>query len=275
MTTKAGKSQLGVQSVEVGLRVLSVLAKAYQPMMLRDLAKALGMPSAKVHRYLVSLAREGMVEQEGAGGRYGLGPLALSVGLAALNQLDVVQAGSAAAVDLRDRTDETVLLAIWGSAGPTIVRWEESRRPVAVNVRVGSVLGLLDSATGLVFAAFLPRHVTEEKLAEEMLEHGVDDVENQLAEIRACGMATVQGNQLSSINALSAPIFDHADHLVAALTILGPERRLSVSHDGVAAQQLLALSQQVSERLGHSVDRGHPLPFEQPSLGPNLRRCLP
>ncbi len=246
----AGKTQFGVQSVEIGLRVLAVLAQAYQPLMLRDIAKAVGMPPAKVHRYLVSLAREGMVEQDGAGARYGLGPLALTVGLAALHQLDVVQCGAGAVADLRDRTNQTAMLAIWGSAGPTIVRWEECRRPIAINVRVGSALSLLDSATGLVFAAFLPRHLTEEKLGEEMRDHNRDEVDKLLADVRSHGMSIVRGNQLASINAISAPVFDHTMSIVAALTILGPERCFDVNLDGVEVEVLRSTARQVSERLG-------------------------
>lgn len=245
-----GKTQFGVQSVEIGLRVLAVVAHAYQPLMLRDIAKAVGMPAAKVHRYLVSLAREGMVEQDGAGRRYGLGPLALTVGLAALHQLDVVQCAANAVGELRDRTNQTAMLGIWGSAGPTIVRWEECRRPVAINVRVGSVLSLLDSATGLVFAAFLPRHLTEEKLGEEMRYHDRGEVEKLLAEVRSCGMSMVRGNQLASINAISAPVFDHTGNIAAALTLLGPERRFEVNWDSAEVEVLRSTAGQVSERLG-------------------------
>ncbi len=245
-----GKAQFGVQSVEIGLRVLAVLAQAQQPSMLRDIAKEMAMPAAKVHRYLVSLARAGMVEQEGSGGRYGLGPLALSIGLAALHQLDVMKISAAAIADLRDRTNQTAMLAIWGAGGPTIVRWEECRRPVAINVRVGSALTLLDSATGLVFAAYLPRHMTEDKLAEEMHDHNRSDVEKTLAEVRARGMAIVRGNQLASINAASAPVFDHTSHIVAALTILGPERRFKVNLQSAEVEALRATAAEVSERLG-------------------------
>lgn len=46
----SGASQPGVKSVQVGLRVLEALAAAYRPMMLSELAKAVAMPSAKVHR---------------------------------------------------------------------------------------------------------------------------------------------------------------------------------------------------------------------------------
>lgn len=250
-----GKTQFGVQSVEIGLRVLAVLAQEHQPLMLRDIARAMDMPAAKVHRYLVSLSREGMVEQEGSGGRYGLGPLALAVGLAALHQLDVVKIGAAAVADLRDRTDQTAMLAIWGAAGPTIVRWEECRRPVAINVRVGSALSLLDSATGLVFAAFLPRHLTEEKLAEELREHNRAEVDKTLAEVRSRGMAIARGNQLASINAASAPVFDHTQNIVAALTILGPERRFKLSANSTEVQALRAAAREVSQRLGYPQEK--------------------
>ena len=69
------KSQQGVQSVEVGLRLFKVLAAASAPLMLKDLAAAARMPPAKAHRYLVSLSRAGLVEQNSATGLYDLGPL--------------------------------------------------------------------------------------------------------------------------------------------------------------------------------------------------------
>ena len=247
---KAGKTQFGVQSVEIGLRIMTVLADAHKPMMLRDLAQGLDMPSAKVHRYLVSLGRAGMVEQDGAGGLYRLGPLALKVGLSALRQLDAYRVAGAAIAELRERTEQTALLAVWGATGPTVVRWEESHRPFAINLRMGSVLSLLDSATGLVFSAFLPRHWTEQPIAAEMDGRSPDEVEAALAQVRQQGMSLVRGNQLASINAMSAPVFDAGNNLAAALTILGPERRFKVDWNNAAAEELLAVSRQVSQRIG-------------------------
>lgn len=248
--TAAGRSQPGVKSVQVGLRVLAALAEAYRPMMLSELAKAAGMPSAKAHRYLASLCLAGMVEQEGPGGRYALGPLALAVGLSALHQLDHVRVAGEAVAALRDRTDQTGLVAVWGSAGPTIVRWEECRRPMAVNVRVGSVLRLLDSATGLVFAAYLPQHLTRRLLAPEMRGRDAAEVESRLAEVRTRGMARVRGQQMASINALSAPVFDRTGALVAVMTLLGTETHFDVAWDGALARALRDAAQAASARLG-------------------------
>lgn len=245
-----GKSKFGVQSVEIGLYVLEVLAQSYRPMMLRDLATRLRMPPAKVHRYLVSLIRAGMVEQDGAGGRYRLGPQALTVGLSALNQLDIMRITGDSIAELRDRIDHIVLMAIWGEAGPIVIRWEECRRPVAVNVRVGSFLQTLDSATGLVFAAYLPHHVTAPRIAEELGARTEDEVEKLLTDVRARGMSRVRGHQLASVNALSAPVFDHSGHIVAAITVLGPERIINVDWDGDIARELRNTAHRISTRLG-------------------------
>src|ERR1700691_3384611 len=69
----AARAQQGVQGVEIGLRIAYALANAPGPMALRDLAAATRLAPSKVHRYLVSLCRSGMVEQDGTNGRYDLG----------------------------------------------------------------------------------------------------------------------------------------------------------------------------------------------------------
>jgi hypothetical protein len=82
-------SRQGIQSIEVGVPLLRVLADHGAPMMLRDLAKAAGMPAAKAHRYLVSFVRTGLVIQDAnQSGRYDLGHFALDLGLASLARLD-------------------------------------------------------------------------------------------------------------------------------------------------------------------------------------------
>src|SRR5256885_17007304 len=56
---------------------------------------------------------------------------------------------------LREALQVTSFVAVMGNLGPTIVRFEEPGLPVTVNVRVGSVMSLLWSATGRAFFAFM------------------------------------------------------------------------------------------------------------------------
>jgi len=52
--TPMDKSRRGIQSIEIGGRLLTALVDEGGPMSLGDLARKAGMPSAKAHPYLVS-----------------------------------------------------------------------------------------------------------------------------------------------------------------------------------------------------------------------------
>ncbi|WP_367194776.1 helix-turn-helix domain-containing protein [Amorphus sp. 3PC139-8] len=87
------KQPRGIQSIEVGGRLLNALVAHAQPMTLKDLAAAADMAPAQAHGYLASYRRTGLVEQESASGHYQLGPLATRLATARL--LDVTKTLSA------------------------------------------------------------------------------------------------------------------------------------------------------------------------------------
>jgi len=258
------KSQRGIQSVEIGLRVAKILAEAPGALQLKELAARAGLSASKTHRYLVSLVRIGLVRQ--IDGRYDLGGMALDFGLAALARIDVVRMASPALASVRDQTGATTFLAVWGYNGPTIVRWEESSQPVTLNVRVGSIMPLLTSATGRLFAAFLPTEQTEAMLRAEtqnLRKRGarpsrrtLNDFRRLQNEIRSTGISPADGTQLASVSALSAPIFDIEGRMVAAITSLGPRGDFDCSTNGTAAQVLLKVTRELSTAMGYAAKRG-------------------
>jgi DNA-binding IclR family transcriptional regulator len=242
----------GVRSVEIGLRLVRLLAERAQPLALKDLAAGAAMPAAKAHRYLVSLIRAGLAEQDRESGRYRLGPLALDLGLAALRQLDVLKFGGEALADLRAAIDETVLLAIWGNKGPVVARWEESSHPVATNVRAGWVMPLVNSATGRCFAAYMPEAATAPLLEAEF---ALKPEERQryparLAEIRGHGLARVEGDLLRGVASVAAPVFGHGGGIVAVIAALGPQGAFDVDWEGANARAVKQAAARLSSRLG-------------------------
>ena len=68
----------GIQSVEVAARLLDAMAAADGPVPLKELADAAGMAASKAHRYIVSMCRTGMMEQDSATGMYNFGRAALA-----------------------------------------------------------------------------------------------------------------------------------------------------------------------------------------------------
>lgn len=145
-----------IQSVEVGFPLLAALVDAGRPLTLRDLAGAAGMTSAKAHPYLVSFTRVGLVQQDTVTGQYELGPFALQMGLVSLQRLDPVRVALPEVDKLQSEIGHTLGIAVLGSHGPTMIHITEASYPVHVNMRKGTVMSMLHTATGQVFAAWLP-----------------------------------------------------------------------------------------------------------------------
>src|SRR4051812_28635121 len=144
----------GVNSVEVAGLLLRALSEAAGSARLADLARATGMPSAKVHRYMVSLARAGLVEQDPGTSRYDLGPLALRAGIVALSRSDALKRAERVLESIVARIGETAAAAVWGSHGPTLVRLVEAHHELATSVPLGHVCPLTFSAVGRLYCAF-------------------------------------------------------------------------------------------------------------------------
>lgn len=262
MTPEPTKQRQGIQSIEVGARLLRALAANGRPMMLRDLAKNASMPAAKAHRYLVSFMRMGLVEQDANTGRYDLGGFSLELGLASLARLDPVRLAAPVLEDLCERIGETVALAMWGTHGATCVRWVEAGGPITVTLRTGVVLPLTTSATGRSFAAFYRSPYLKKQLDEE-IRAGAEaahttptafrrELDALLEEIRNHGISRASGSLTPGINGFSAPVFDHTGNMVASITSLGPIGNFDNEWDSPLAQSIKDAAATLSKRLGHN-----------------------
>ncbi|RQS70440.1 IclR family transcriptional regulator [Burkholderia sp. Bp8963] len=258
------KVRSGIQSIEVGFRLLDVLTSEPRAMMLRDLAQRAGMSPAKAHRYLVSFSRLGVVSQDPVSGRYELGGFALQMGLARLARVDGVKLARIALTELRDRLDQTVGIAVWGNQGPTIVHWMESSHPAKASLKLGDVMPLLGSATGLLFAAYLPPGKTAAMIERELADtrrsphHGGPrtraEVDAVLADVRTHQAARVEGMLLPTIHAFCMPVFDAVGELALAILALGHEGTFDIAWGGEIDTALRECAQKLSYELGYSPD---------------------
>jgi len=223
----------GIQSIEVGFRILDVIRRAGRPLPLKEIADACDLTVPNVHYYLVSFQKVGVVQQHADTGHYGLGPYALRLGLAALEQFDVFTTARPIMAEVAAITGHTVFLGVWGNKGPTIVyRVEGARSRPLLELRVGSVLPLLSSALGRNFLAHLPEASTRELLEQEMASAGSDgyggksytqkDVQAIRQEVLEHHLSRCRDALLPHFTSLSAPIFDMLGEMKAAITLMGP-----------------------------------------------------
>ncbi|MGD7324952.1 IclR family transcriptional regulator, partial [Ralstonia pseudosolanacearum] len=242
----AERAGTGIQSAEIALTVLSAMARTGGAHAVSELGRQLGMPRAKVHRYLVSLERMGFVEQDPASARYRLGTQALQVGLSALTDVDFVREGSLMLPKLAERLNESVFLSVWSERGPVIVRWEDGDKPVTINVRVGSVMPLLNSATGQACAAWMPETQIAPLIDREL--HGPGAARVGLTDWLNCrarwqavrheGVARITGTLVHGINSVAVPVLDAQGRLAGAITALGLSSVFDADEGGAPARLL-------------------------------------
>ncbi len=255
----AEKERRGIQSIEVGMSLLLALGRHGRPMALKDLSKAAEMPTGKAHPYLVSFAKVGFVVQDAATGYYWLGPTAIQLGLVSLQMLNPVREATPDAERLAEATGHSVALTAWGNHGPTVVRLVDPIYPLHVNLRTGTVMSLAGTATGRLFAAYLPRKLIEASMAEDYKRLGPDiatplkpeEVERQLAEIRDHGLSRSVGNPTPGVNSFAAPVFDYSGNIVLGITLMGSSGVFDPSWDGPQAVAAKSCAEAVSKRLGH------------------------
>jgi DNA-binding IclR family transcriptional regulator len=256
-----GEHQAGIDSIETGMRLLTALAERRRPQMLKTLAADAGMPPAKAHRYMVSFVRAGYVDREPESGLYRLGPTSLQLGLAALGGTDALELGTQTICGLRDELNQTMAMMVWGNLGATIVRIEEVSQPVTINSRPGTVLPLLASASGQVFAAFLPEQMIAPMLAAEVtanrkmddprLVTSMEKAKLIIADVRRRGIGKVTGETTPGIHALAVPVFDYRRQPVLALAAMGLGGRFDSRWNGAIAQRLKEAARMLSSRLGY------------------------
>lgn len=254
-----GRTSRGIQSVEVGGQLLKALARSGRRMALKDLARDADMTPAKAHPYLVSFGKLGLIEQDPVSGHYGLGQLAVQLGLISLQQVDPVRLAIAELPGLALAMGCTVSAAVWGGGagrgaegGPIIVRVEEGPQAVNVTMRHGTPASLRHTGTGKVFAAFMaPAQVQAALVAQGEPGAWADPAfQTELMRIRELGLSQVNQELISGISAMAVPVFDGFGRLALVIAAMGPSVLMNLDPDGPQAQSLKALGQQLSLRLG-------------------------
>jgi DNA-binding IclR family transcriptional regulator len=237
----------GVQSIEIGMHVVSALAQSSGPLSLKALSSLTQLSKSRVHRYLASFARTELVAQNPVSGLYDLGPLALRLGFAAQNRVDALQRTLAAVERLAQESGHTAMVTSWSDGGPVILRWVQGAKPVYTTLSLGAILPLTRSATGRVYLAHLPSRLTQPILNRELRGVHSNDLEAQCRQTRENGFAAVSGNLIPGLIAVAAPVFDGRRDLCSVLTLIG---RVAEGFSAREQAALLRVARNVSRELG-------------------------
>ncbi len=235
-----------------------MLHEATAPLGVSAIARASGFAPSRVHHYLVSLVKTGLVRKVGKPGGYVLGPFAIRLGLTAVDRLDVQHICAPYLREISNETGEASFFSIWSPTGPVIVRWEQGLRPLTVYARLGTVMPLLRSATGEVYCTWGADAEVNPAVDKALLQYAPasrseerERLRKRVRDVRQQGVGTTCGAMLPDVSAVAAPVFDRSGAFIGALTVLGLLQVFDALPQGPNARAVLAASRRFSSKLGH------------------------
>jgi IclR family acetate operon transcriptional repressor len=217
---------LAVKRSQSATRVLSVLeaVAARHPIGVSALAKLLDDDRCAVNRAVMTLADAGWIRPaHGAGSRWELSPRLFGIAHLPDNLNDLRARGRAVVDRVRDRTDETVFLAVPDVNRFLVIESAESPHALRMSSRVGQVFQSPDSATG---RALLPYFDAER---QAMILGRAPDAHDlaEFAATRARGYSLSAGDVMPGVTNLATAVFDTRAEPIACLVLSGPSDRVT------------------------------------------------
>lgn len=253
----SGSPSGNVRTVERALSILAALAAQPGPLGVGDIAPAVNLHPATVHRLLGTLTRLGWVDHPDSA-RYRLGVRMLGVAALGVAQSPLLSASRDILNKLAEASGWSAYLSVL--IGTRVV--DLARSPGRLSqVRPtwafdpGQSHSAFVTADGKLLLAYLPPHERERLITTEpLVRHtdktilDVDEFRAELNEITSSAFAVDRGERVDFLKGAAAPVFGADGNVTAALLCLG---RFDLSEDWTLwlRQEMTLLSQELSHRL--------------------------
>jgi len=205
---------------------------ARAPLTLSDLATSLHVPKSSLSRVCAVLMERGWVVRN-RDGRFDLGTRAFGLSARA-SELPLVRAFRTIAAQLLTAQNETICLAVLDAEDSMFIDLEETSHPVRLVTHVGSRTPAFASASGRVILADRSSQVVAAQYAGRTLVtptgrrlRGVAELLEILEQVRQDGFAENDGETADGLYAISVPIRNTANAVLAALTMCVPTSRIT------------------------------------------------
>jgi DNA-binding IclR family transcriptional regulator len=248
----------GSQTLDRALSVLlEVGAAPARGLSLAECASVLGYSKPTTHRILRTLARRGFLQIDEERGVYTLGLTLLRLGMDFLDQLDLRREARPVLEELADSTGETVHLGVLHGAEVVYIEKVDGRHAVRMFSRLGHSMPAASTGVGKAILAFLSPEDLEAALPDRIERRTTRTITSRaallthLAEIRDRGYSTDDVENEEGIRCVGAPIFDHHRTVCAAISIAGPEGRITPELFPELGERVREAALRISTRIGY------------------------
>jgi IclR family KDG regulon transcriptional repressor len=251
-----GKPEYLVPAVDRAFRIMELLRAEGREMSLSEIARETGWHKSSILKLLVTMKHHGVMERDETTRRYSLGITLAEYGRIALNNLDIRVTAKQSLLELTDYSSETAVLAILSGTKMVMV---DKKEPI-LQIRASPFIGLRFPATatsnGKALLAWLPDDRFDEIVRIEGLpsytNKSITDMEayrKDLAATRERGYAVDRGEFQEGVSGVSAPIFNPKGKVIATISLVGPEFRMTEEKIRDCGRKCIEVAAQLSQKL--------------------------
>lgn len=245
-----------LSSVANASRLLKQFSSRERELGVSELARRLDLGKSTVHRLMVTLASEHLLEQDPGSGKYRLGLAMYDLGAAVTTHLDLHEAVLPPMEKLRNLTGETVQVAVLDGREVVYVERLDSPHTLRLFLEVGRRNAAHSTSTGKCLLAFRSDQdldklfrgwKLEAKTPRTITDH--DRLRKELSRVRRQGYSLNEEESELGVMSVAAPIRDASATVNAAISAAGPVTRMRPS----LAEIVLAVEEAAttaSRRLG-------------------------
>lgn len=251
------KSFLEVQSLQRALDILEAIGSSAKPISLKGLSDATGLPKSTTYRLLGNLENRGYVRCS-LDGSYQLGLKFLMLSQRVDQTFELKNLVHPFLLQLSERTRETVHLGMLDKGKIVYVDTVDSPQTIRLVAQLGANNPVHCTSLGKALLINTPDEEIVRILATEGMERRTEYTlttpEQFLAEmhqVRQRGYSLDDMESAVECRCVGAPIYNHHNVIVAAISISGPANRFTKAVlEQEAVPKLLEVTQQISKFLG-------------------------
>ncbi len=257
MESTTTTSSPGTQAIRRAISLLKSFSDNQPEWHLNDLADANGLNRTTAYRLMNTLENEGLVIRHRDSRLYSLGPELIALGGCAMRSYDLRTLTRPYLQELAKTTGEAATLEVLAGRYGIVIDETSGQHLVGVSQDVGARLPLHATSTGKVLLAYAEPEKVSAVLSSpfaKLTPHTVDSpdlLQAQIQQIRQRGYAVTVNELEIGFVAIAAPIFDHDNRVIAAVSIGGPSARLTPSRVEEAIDIVVQAAKDISRRLGH------------------------
>jgi DNA-binding IclR family transcriptional regulator len=245
-----------LESVDLVLRLLELLAVSPHPMGVTEVARELAISKPRAHRHLRALVGRGYARQDPRTDGYEIGIRLLTLGEQARERFDVMGAIRPAMAPLRSATGLAVTASALVGDEVVVLEMLHGTTLIEFGVRPGSKLDLHASAHGLVALAFGPPSLLDLALSTPLQAWTARTLTDPAAlraeveRVRRLGWATAVDAVQVGVNALAAPVLDHRGVCRGAIALVGATQFIPAAPDEAQVDLVVQAAADASRNLG-------------------------